>query len=135
MNKYLEKIFKYLILAALIYMPVFGHLNTLPIRIWDEARLAINAYEMLKNRDNIVVHFEGNPDIWNTKPPLLIWVQVLFMKILGVNELSVRLPFAVAALFTCIALLAFSVKYIKNFWFGFIAVFVLQQSSGKCNFG
>ncbi len=47
---------KYLILAILVYMPIFGHLDTLPIRIWDESRLAINAFEMYKNGDFIVTH-------------------------------------------------------------------------------
>jgi len=43
-------------------MPIFGHLDTLPIRISDESRLAINAYEMLKNKNYLVTHFEGKPD-------------------------------------------------------------------------
>ena len=132
--KYLVPYFKYVILAALMYMPIFGHLDALPIRIWDEARLAINAYEMLNDGDYIVTHFEGKPDMWNTKPPLLIWVQVFFMKILGVNELSVRLPSAIAAFFTSLVLLIFSHKYLEKFWFGFITVFVLITSHGYINF-
>ncbi len=111
-----------------MYMPIFGCLDTLPIRIWDEARLAINAYEMLHNGDFIVTHFEGKPDMWNTKPPLLIWIQVFFMKILGVNELAIRLPSAIAAFFTCVALFVFSLRYFKNFWFGFIVILVLITS-------
>ena len=131
--KKIEPYIKYLVLASLMYMPIFGHLDTLPIRIWDEARLAINAYEMFKNGDFIVTYFDGNPDMWNTKPPLLIWVQVFFMKILGVNELAVRLPSAIAAFITCIVLLFFSRRYLKNFWFGFIAVLVLITSHGYIN--
>jgi len=68
--------------------------------------------------------------MWNTKPPLLVWVQVLFMKVLGVNELSVRLPSAFAALYNCIALLIFSLRYLKPFWFGFVAIIVLITSHG-----
>lgn len=116
-----------------MYMPIFGHLDTLPIRVWDEARLAINAYEMLNDGDFIVTHFDGNPDMWNTKPPLLIWFQVFFMKMLGVNELAIRLPSAIAAFFTCIVLLIFSHRYLKNFWFGFIAVLILITSHGYIN--
>src|SRR5690606_31525207 len=123
----------YLLLAILIYLPLFEFLDSLTIQIWDEARLAINAYEMLNNGNFIVTYFEGEPDMWNTKPPLLIWFQVLFMKILGVNELAVRLPSAIAALFTCITLLVFSLKYFKRFWFGFIVVFILVTSSGYVN--
>jgi len=129
----LEPHFRYLLLASLIYMPIFGHLDTLPIRIWDESRLAINAYEMLKNGNFIVTHFNESPDMWNTKPPLLIWFQVFFMKIIGVNELAVRLPSAIAAFLTSIVLLIFSIKYLKNFWLGFVVVFVLITSDGFIN--
>ncbi len=114
-------------------MPIFGHLDTLPIRIWDESRSAMNAYEMFHDKDYIVTHFEGKPDMWNTKPPLLIWAQVFFMKLIGANELSVRLPSAIAAFLTCIVLLFFSVRYIKEFWLGFIAIIVLITSSGYIN--
>lgn len=122
--------FKYLLLAILVYMPVFGHLDTLTIRLWDESRLAVNAFEMYKNGNWLVTYFNGLPDLWNTKPPLMIWLQVLFMKILGVGELAVRMPSAIAGFFTCIVLLVFSIKYIKDFWFGFIAVLVLVTSQG-----
>jgi len=125
----LKKLLNYLLIAALVYFPIFGHLGTLPIRIWDESRLAINAYEMYKNGDFIVTHYLGQPDMWNTKPPLMIWFQVLFMKTIGVGELAVRLPSAFAALFTCISLLVFFRRYI-DFWFGFISVLVLVSSTG-----
>ena len=131
--KKIEPYVKYLVLASLMYMPIFGHLDTIPIRIWDEARLAINAYEMYNNGDFIVTHFDGKPDMWNTKPPLLIWFLVFFMNILGVNELAVRLPSAIAAFFTCIVLLIFSRQYLKNFWFAFIAILVLITSNGYIN--
>lgn len=130
MNAVFIKYFKYAVLAALIYIPLFGHLGALPIQIWDEARLAINSYEMLNNKDFIVTHFEGNPDMWNTKPPLLIWLQAFFMKIFGVNEVAVRLPSALAGFFTCVVLVLFSSKYLKSNWFGFITVFVLITSYG-----
>ena len=130
MKELINKYFKYILLAALIYMPIFGHLDTLPFRIWDEARRAMNAFEMLNNGNFLVTYFEGKPDMWGTKPPLLIWIQVLFMKLIGVNELAVRLPSAFAAFFTCITILIFSLRYIKQFWFGFIAILVLITAQG-----
>src|SRR5688572_23065002 len=105
MRNFLYNYSNYILLALLIYMPVFGNLNTLPIREWDEARIAINACEMYHDGDFIVTHFEEEPDMWNTKPPLLIWLQVFLMKTIGINELAVRLPSAFAAFFTCLALL------------------------------
>lgn len=124
---------KYFVLAALLYMPVFGFLDRMPLRIWDESRLAINAYEMNKDGDYFVMKFEGKPDLWNTKPPLMIWSQVFFMKLLGVNELAVRLPSAIACLLTCIGILLISIKYLKDYWFGFIAVMVLITCNGYIN--
>jgi len=130
MNINYQSLVKYLIFFSLICFPIFSHLESIPIRIWDEARLAINAYEMHTNGDFIVKHFEGAPDMWSTKPPLMIWLQVLFIKLLGVRELSIRLPSAIAACLTCLFILFFSVRYLKNFWFGFIAGIVLTSSYG-----
>jgi len=118
------------ILIVLVYFPIFGHLDTLPIRLWDESRLAINAYEMNKYGDWIVTHYDGKPDMWNTKPPLMIWLQVICMKCLGVNELSVRLPSAMAAFLLCGLLLFIAIRYLKDFWFGFIAIIVLITFQG-----
>ncbi len=74
---------------------------------------------MLNNGNFIVTYFEDKPDMWNTKPPLLIWIQVLFMKFVGVNELAVRLPSAIAAFFTCITILIFSFMLFETIlvWF------------------
>jgi 4-amino-4-deoxy-L-arabinose transferase-like glycosyltransferase len=127
------KFFKYVVLTGLVYFPLFSYLDTLPIRIWDESRLAMNAYEMFKYGDYLVTHFEGKPDLWNTKPPLLIWLQVMSMKTFGVNVLAIRLPSAIAALFTAAVLMVFSIRYLKNYWFGFIAVMVLITSHGYVN--
>lgn len=130
MKSIFKKYFKYIVLASILYMPLFGHLDSWPIRIWDEARLAISAYEMNQNNNFLVTYFEGEPDMWSTKPPLMIWMQVICMKIFGVNELAVRLPSALSALLTCIVLLLFAKHYLKSFWLGFIAAVVLITSHG-----
>ena len=124
----------FFVAGLLIYFPLFGHLDTFPIRIWDESRLANNAYEMYKNGDWIVTHFDGQPDMWSTKPPLMIWLQVIFMKIIGINELAVRLPSSFAALFTCIILIVFSRYYLKDYWPGLIASIVLCTTHGYISF-
>ncbi|SFB98274.1 4-amino-4-deoxy-L-arabinose transferase [Flexibacter flexilis DSM 6793] len=126
----LKKYYKYLILAVLIYFPIFGRLGFLPIRIWDEARLAVNAFEMYKDGSYIVTHYEGQPDMWNTKPPLTIWCEVLSMKLFGVSEAAFRLPSAIAALLTCCLLLYICVHYLKSFRLGFIVVMVLVTCNG-----
>ncbi|KAA3633003.1 MAG: glycosyltransferase family 39 protein [Bacteroidetes bacterium] len=120
----------WLVVLILIYFPVFSHLDTLPIRKYDEARLAINAYEMLENKNLLVTTYHGKPDMWNTKPPLMIWLQALCMKWFGINELSVRLPAALASLLTFITLLVFVSKFFKNRWIGIITIFVLLTTEG-----
>jgi 4-amino-4-deoxy-L-arabinose transferase-like glycosyltransferase len=129
-QNFILKYFKYGLLLAIAFFPIFWHLGRLPIRIWDESRLAMNAYEMYLNGDFLVTYFNGIPDMWNTKPPMLIWLQAGFMKLIGVNELAVRLPSAIAAFLTCGLLLIFSERYLKSFWFGFIAVVVLVTAQG-----
>lgn len=130
MNDRLLRSFGYLLLLLLIAFPIFTHLGSLPIRIWDEARQAVSAYEMMNNGNFIVVHFAGEPDMWSTKPPLLIWLQAICMKLFGVNETAVRLPAAMAGFLTCIALIAFFVRHFKRFWLGTIAAFVLLTTYG-----
>jgi 4-amino-4-deoxy-L-arabinose transferase-like glycosyltransferase len=105
-------------------------LDALTIRLWDESRLAMNAYEMFHSGNYLITTFNGEPDLWNTKPPLMIWLQVFSMKLFGINEWAVRLPSALAAVFTCAILMLFSVRYLKNFWLGFIWILVLVTSSG-----
>ncbi len=129
-KKLIKSLILIVIFCTITYFPFFLHLGSMPIIIWDEARLAINAYEMNLNNNYIVTHFCGEPDMWNTKPPLLIWLQVFFIKLLGVNELAIRLPSAIAAFLTAALLLIFSIKYIKDTNFGFIAVLFLITSNG-----
>ena len=130
MKKLLHTFPKFLLLALLIYMPVFGFLNVQPIRIYDEGRIAVNAHEMYTRGDYIVTYYENQPDMWNTKPPLLIWCQVVLMKVIGPGELAIRLPSALAAFFTCLVLLLVSMCYLKSFWLGFIAILILITSEG-----
>lgn len=125
--------FRYLWIFFLLFIPVFGYLDIMPIRIWDEARVAMNSYEMLNDGDYIVTHLDGAPEMWNTKPPLLNWIQVICMKLFGVNEVSIRLPSAIAALLTILLLLIFAERYMRNFWFGFIIIAVLLTSHGYIN--
>lgn len=126
----LDIAFKLILFCSLTYFPFFLHLGILPIRLWDESRLAINSYEMSKNGNYLVTFFQGSPDMWNTKPPLLIWLQVFFSKLFGAGELSIRLPSAIAAFLTTAALVFFSIKYLKDYWFGMIAALVLITSYG-----
>src|SRR6476469_4901663 len=115
-----QLVIKIVIFLVLCYFPIFLHLDSLSIRLWDESRLANNAIEMGINKNYIVTYYGGQPDMWNTKPPLMIWLQVFFGNLIGFNELSIRLPSAFAALFTVWLIALFTSKY-YNRESGFIA--------------
>ncbi|HXH19752.1 MAG TPA: glycosyltransferase family 39 protein [Chitinophagales bacterium] len=125
-----KSILKAFLFSGVVYFPLFLHLENLPIRLWDESRLAMNAYEMHKNADYLVTYFQGSPDMWNTKPPLMIWLQVLCIRLFGNGELAIRLPAALAALLTCLALLLFSQYFLKSYWLGMLSVLVLVTTGG-----
>jgi 4-amino-4-deoxy-L-arabinose transferase-like glycosyltransferase len=115
---------------VLVFFPLFTHLDSLPIRVWDEARNAINAYEMTKNGQWFVTHYDGSPDMWNTKPPLLIWLQALWIKLIGFNELAIRLPSAIAAFLTVFIFYRFLKTKLNHSILALIPTFVLLTSTG-----
>lgn len=90
---------KLLLLAAGAFLVLFK-LNVQPVNQWDESRLAFNALEMWHNGFSVVTTYGEEPDHWNTKPPLMIWLQTAAMHLTGPNEWGLRLPAALATLFT-----------------------------------
>lgn len=118
------------VVLLLIALPLFAHLEDWPIRWWDEARLATNALEMSQNNNWIVTHYWGEPDMWNTKPPLMVWLMALSIKIFGYNELAVRLPAALASVGTCLLLYWFAARRLQKPLLGILAVLVLITAPG-----
>jgi len=93
------------VLAGFALWSCFYGLGTLPVRLWDESRQAINSLEMLQSGQYGYSTFDGMPDFYNTKPPLLIWLQTLSGALFGFSEWSLRLPSALAGV--CTGLLVF----------------------------
>lgn len=119
-----------LFLVLVILFPLFTNLDALPIQQWDESRYATNALEMYYGHHWLINLYDGHPDMWATKPPLMIWLQVLSMWLLGVNELAVRLPSALAAAGTCLLIYYFFTKKYNQPWLGLITSVVLITSGG-----
>lgn len=90
-----------LLLLAACSIPFFYDLDKFPIFQWDEARYANNSLEMYLHGDYLNVRMGGAVDTWNFKPPLVLWLQALSMKVFGPGEWAVRLPSALAGV--CIA--------------------------------
>lgn len=114
-----------LLWLGLVGFLLFYRLDFLPLRIWDESRQAVQVYEMRENGDWVVPHFESAPDMWNTKPPLLVWAQLVSVKIFGYGEWGIRFPVALCGLFTCVVLLLYLKRAGGSWWPGFVAGLVL----------
>jgi 4-amino-4-deoxy-L-arabinose transferase-like glycosyltransferase len=118
------------ILVLLSVASFFIKLSNIPVRIWDEARNANNAVHMYLQGNWMVPYYEGSPDMWNTKPPLLIWIQTIFIRLFGINEFSIRFPAALAATLTAVVLWWFANKYFRNKWTGLFCGAVLATTLG-----
>ncbi|HEV2595905.1 MAG TPA: glycosyltransferase family 39 protein [Sphingomicrobium sp.] len=94
-----------LLVACALFM--FVDRRTFPIIIWDESRLAVNALEMNQRGWSLVTTYGFAPDLWNSKPPLMIWLMNLSISIFGASEFALRLPAMLAAIGTLIVVFAF----------------------------
>lgn len=116
-------------LLSIVAVWLFLYINTLSVPIiqqWDEARNAINTQEMLQNGNWPVRYFQGKPEIWELKPPLLIWAQCLSTQIWGATEFGIRFPSAMAALGMAIITLFFlKSEGVKTLAAGICAVMIL----------
>jgi 4-amino-4-deoxy-L-arabinose transferase-like glycosyltransferase len=121
---------KILLLLVVLYIPYFHHLDAHVLRIWDEARRAFNSWEMLNNRNVFITYFNDLPDMWGTKPPLLIWIQSFFIKLFGWNELALRLPSAIAGISTALIMVYFISKYLGSNVYGVISILIMITSLG-----
>lgn len=112
-------------IAVLLY-----RLGDTPLEIWDEARLANNAIEMAHRGFSLITTYEGAPDHWNTKPPLLIWAMALSIRVFGETEWAVRVPSVLAAVATATMVYWFCVARFRRPFIGFTAVLLLLCMPG-----
>ena len=117
-------------LLPVAWFNLFWRLGDQPLQNWDESRLAINAAEMLRRHDWIVTYYHGQPDLWNTKPPLLLWLQALSMQAFGYSEWAFRLPSALAALALTALVAAFARRWLGGPLAGLLAGLALLTSKG-----
>ena len=120
----------FFILLSVAYFQLFYKLDKLPLRIWDEGKNAVSAYEMYTNGNYLVRYYEGQPDDWGFKPPFLTWNQVASMIFFGINDFATRLPSALYALFTTILLFYFFHSEFKKPFVGLMASLILLTSYG-----
>jgi 4-amino-4-deoxy-L-arabinose transferase-like glycosyltransferase len=120
-----------LLLLALVCALVFLYrLGDLPINLWDEARVAMNALEMRRSGELLITTYKGLPDLWNTKPPLAIWLEAGSMWLFGDTEFALRLPSALAGAATTILVYAFTRRVSGSRAAGILAALVLMACPG-----
>ena len=83
------------VLAVLFFIPFLGRVHLFD---WDEINFAESAREMLMTGNYLRVQIDYQP-FWE-KPPLFIWLQVLSMKVFGINEFAARFPNAFIGVIT-----------------------------------
>ncbi|MCX7728991.1 MAG: glycosyltransferase family 39 protein [Bacteroidia bacterium] len=94
------------IISLLILLPFTGNVHLFD---WDEINFAECAREMIVTNSyhTPLINFQS---FWE-KPPLFIWMQVLSMKLLGINELAARLPNIINGIVTLCLLFYFGKKW------------------------
>jgi 4-amino-4-deoxy-L-arabinose transferase-like glycosyltransferase len=132
-KKGLHYFYHILVLSILAYLIIFLKLGSFNMRWWDESMFAVNTYEMMHNGKYFSAYFDNIVDVFNTKPPLTSWCQIIFVKIIGYNELAVRLPSAIAAYLSVIVLFRFILKSFNYIW-AWLSALILLTSSGFINF-
>lgn len=85
-----------------------------PIVLWDESRVASNALEMSRTGFSLITTYGFRPDLWNTKPPLLVWLIAGSIDLFGASEWAVRLPSLIAALITVALVMVFTWRLTRS---------------------
>ena len=118
----------YLLVVVLGFIPLFYNLGAPVLNHWDESRRAVNAYEMMQNGKLLVTYFNGEPEMWGTKPPLLIWFQALSFKVFGASEFALRFPVALSGMLLALLILWFCGRYFKDHLLGLVSVLILYTT-------
>jgi 4-amino-4-deoxy-L-arabinose transferase-like glycosyltransferase len=108
--------------AIILFVPFLGATHLFD---WDEVNFAEASREMLVTSNYSIPQIEFQP-FWE-KPPLFFWLQVICMKIFGINEFASRFPNAVCGIITLLALYRIGKRQL-NETFGWIWVFVYAGS-------
>lgn len=101
--------------GAVLFIPFLG---TTHLFDWDEINFAEASREMLVTGNYSIPQINFQP-FWE-KPPLFFWLQVMSMKVFGVNEFAARFPNAVCGIVTLLLLYRLGKKLVNEkfglFW-------------------
>ncbi len=108
--------------AIFLFLPFIGAIHLFD---WDEINFAESAREMIVTGDFLTVGIDFKP-FWE-KPPLFIWMQVLSMKLFGINEFAARFPNVICGVVTLLVLFRTG-RRIFDSWFGILWVLAYTGS-------
>lgn len=104
----------FILLGSLFFIPFLGNVHLFD---WDEVNFAEISREMIVTNDFLRVQVNFQP-FWE-KPPLFFWIQVISMKLFGINEFAARFPNAIVGIITLMVLYRMG-SFLINQKFGFI---------------
>ena len=119
-----------LVFLFVFSIPIWLNVDLLPIRMWDESRNAVNAIEMYQSGDLLTRTFNGSPETYELKPPLLIWLQVVCLHWFGLNELAIRFPSIFFSILSLLLVFIITYSSTKRFWPSAFAMVVTTTSFG-----
>ena len=92
----------FIALIGILCFVGFWNLGEADVRRFDEARHAVNGYEMHVSGNKLVTTYRWEADTWNAKPPMSAWLIDLFFDLFGVSAFSMR-AYSAAAVVLCAA--------------------------------
>ena len=110
------------VIGGLLFISFLGGVHLFD---WDEINFAESAREMITSKDYLTIQINYIP-FWE-KPPLFIWMQVVSMKIFGINEFAARFPNAICGIVTLLLLYNIGKRYYSK-EFGLIWVMAYAGS-------
>ena len=108
--------------AVLLFVPFLGLVHLFD---WDEVNFAEASREMLATGNYSIPQINYQP-FWE-KPPLFFWLQVLSMKVFGINEFAARFPNAVCGIITLLLVYRIGKKLVDE-QFGWMWALVFAAS-------
>lgn len=96
-------------IGILFFFPFLGQVHLFD---WDEINFAESAREMIETGDFFRVKINYEP-FWE-KPPFFFWLQVISMKLFGINEFAARFPNALLGVISLLVLYKIGKKLVSE---------------------
>lgn len=95
--------------GLIIFLPFLGGVHLFD---WDEVNFAEIAREMITTNNYLQVQINYEP--FYEKPPLFFWLQVISMKLFGINEFAARFPNAITGIITLLVIYHIGAKLLNK---------------------